>query len=54
LGVKAIRQRLEGDRKLAVSPAGSLVALFANSPFAGLNIDFEPADDLGRSIVLTR
>jgi hypothetical protein len=52
LGVKTIRQRLEGHREMSAAPAGNLVALFANSPFAGLNIDFERDEDPGRAIEL--
>jgi hypothetical protein len=52
VGVKTIRQRLEGRRKIHGAPADNLVALFANSPFAGLNIDFERDEDLGRAIEL--
>jgi len=52
MGVEAIRQRLKTRGKMVVAPAGNLAALFANSPFAGLNIDFERGDDLGRAIEL--
>jgi hypothetical protein len=51
-GVENIRQRLEGRQKTRVAQAGNLVALFANSPFAGLNIDFERGEDFGRAIEL--
>ena len=52
VGVESIRQRLEGRRKMRVAPAGNLAALFANSPFAGLNIDFKRDEDPGRAIEL--
>ena len=55
VGVETIRQRLvrlEGRRMMRVAPADNLVALFANSPFAGLNIDFERDEDPGRAIEL--
>ena len=52
VGVKTIRLRLEGHRDTCAAPAGNLVALFANSPFAGLNIDFERDEDPGRAIEL--
>ena len=45
VGVGSIRQRLEGRHDAFAAPAGNLAALFANSPFAGLNIDFERDDD---------
>ena len=51
-GVESIRQRLEGRQWLSLSPAGNLVALFADSPFAGLNIDFGRDEDIGRPIEL--
>jgi len=52
VGVETIRQRLKGRGKMAVAPAGNLAALFANSPFAGLNIDFERDEDPGRAVEL--
>jgi hypothetical protein len=50
--VEAIRQRLEGRHKTFTAPASNLVALFAISPFAGLNIDFERDEVPGRAIEL--
>jgi hypothetical protein len=52
VGVESIRKRLEGRHETRAAPAGNLAALFANSPFAGLNIDFERDEDLGRSLEL--
>ena len=52
VGVETIRQRLEGRRKKFVAPAGNLAVLFANSPFAGLNMDFERDEDPGRAVEL--
>ena len=52
VGVETIRQRLEGRQNRVAAPAGNLVALFANSPFAGLNIDFERDEDPGRAVEL--
>jgi len=48
LGVESIRLRLEGRDNEIAAPADNLAALFANSPFAGLNIDFERDEDPGR------
>ncbi len=52
LGMRTIRQRLEGSQKPLSALSDSLVDLFANSPFAGLDIHFERDDDPGRSIEL--
>jgi hypothetical protein len=52
LGVQTIRQRLAGRRSLRGATAENLVELFANSPFAGLAIDFERGEDFGRAIEL--
>ena len=52
-GVEAIRQRLEAGRKASTEPlASNLVELFANSPFAGLDMDFERDRDPGREVDL--
>ena len=48
-GIQVIRQRL-GDR--TSKTAGNLVELFANSPFAGLCMEFERDQDLGREVEL--
>jgi hypothetical protein len=50
LGMETIRRSLEGSRKTFASPARNLVELFADSPFAGLNMDFERDEDPGRAI----
>lgn len=50
VGVETIKQRLEARGKLPVPPARNLVELFANSPFAGLNMDFERDKDTGREV----
>ena len=53
VGVESIRQCLEGQHtNVSTAPAGNLAALFANSPFAGLDIDFERDEDLGRTVEL--
>ena len=54
IGVESIRQRLEDSKQASESTAGNLAKLFTNSPFAGLNIDFERDEDLGRNIELGR
>jgi hypothetical protein len=41
LGVEMIRERLEARRSSSNPVAKNLVELFADSPFAGLNMDFE-------------
>ena len=50
IGMKALRQRLEAYRRTSVSSPKNLAALFANSPFAGLNMDFERDKDTGREL----
>jgi hypothetical protein len=60
VGVQTIRQRL--DERPAVPPPGkslpvhlrarNLVELFAESPFQGLDLDFERERDTGRDIEL--
>jgi hypothetical protein len=52
MGVETIRQRLEGCHNTSMAPADNLAALFASSPFAGLNMDFERDEDFGRPIEL--
>ncbi len=52
VGVESIKQRLEARGKLSGPPATNLVELFANSPFAGLDMDFERDPDTGREIEL--
>jgi hypothetical protein len=52
VGLETIKQRLEGRGKLPGPPARNLVELFANSPFAGLDMDFERDTDTGREIEL--
>jgi hypothetical protein len=52
VGMETIRRRLDGRHEVSVAPASNLVALFANSPFAGLNIDFEREEDPGRTVEL--
>ena len=52
MGVKAIRQRLGTKPEFAVSGARNLADLFATSPFAGLNLDFERDPDPGREVKL--
>jgi hypothetical protein len=52
VGVETIKQRLEARRNPSAPPARNLVELFANSPFAGLNMDFERDKDLGREVEL--
>lgn len=52
-GVEAIRQRLAARGNRPAPPAAkNLVELFANSPFAGLDMDFERDRDAGREIEL--
>ena len=46
------RRRLEGFRKSSATPARNLVEFFGNSPFAGLNMDFERDRDIGREVKL--
>jgi hypothetical protein len=50
LGMQTIRERLKGRHKKVATPAGDLPALFANSPFAGLDMDFERDQDVGRTL----
>jgi hypothetical protein len=52
VGVETIKQRLIAHDKLSVPPAKDLVELFASSPFAGLNMDFERDQDTGREVEL--
>ena len=52
MGVGTIRERLEGCRKPSAPPARNLVELFGNSPFAGLDMDFERDTDTGREVKL--
>ena len=52
VGVGTIRLRLEGRRNMPTPPAQDLAELFASSPFAGLNIDFERDPDTGREVLL--
>jgi hypothetical protein len=63
VGVEAIRQRLEARSATANSPtaadtppvhvrAKNLVELFAESPFKGLDLQFERDRDIGRDIEL--
>ena len=52
VGVEAIKQRLEARGELSVPPAANMVELFANSPFAGLDMDFERDSDPGREVDL--
>ncbi len=51
MGVDAIRARLDAHAESSV-PARNLVELFANSPFAGLDMDFERDNDTGREVQL--
>jgi hypothetical protein len=52
VGVETIRQRLNARAKLSAPAAKNLVELFANSPFAGLDMDFERDKDTGRNVEL--
>jgi hypothetical protein len=57
VGVETIRQRLEAREKetdgaSTPPPAKNLVELFAGSPFAGLDMDFERDKDCGREVRL--
>ncbi len=52
LGMQTIRRRLQGRSGKPSVPAGNLVALFADSPFAGLDMDFERDEDPGRTLEL--
>ncbi len=52
VGVETIRQRLEARAKLSAPAAKNLVELFADSPFAGLDMDFERDKDTGRDVEL--
>ena len=52
VGVETIRQRLDARAMLSTPAAKNLVELFANSPFAGLNMDFERDKDTGRNVEL--
>jgi hypothetical protein len=50
LGMQTIRERLKGPHQELAAPADNLPALFANSPFAGLDMDFERDQDAGRTL----
>jgi hypothetical protein len=50
LGMQTIRERLKERPKKFAAPADDLPALFANSPFAGLDMDFERDQDAGRTL----
>ena len=57
LSVDALLQRLMDDKRevlTALRPAGrkSVAQLFADSPFEGLDIDFERDPDYGRDLAL--
>ena len=49
VGGETIRQRLDARARLSAPAAKSLLELFANSPFAGLDMDFERDKDPGPS-----
>ncbi len=49
-GVQALREK--HNSPAGASDAKNLVELFANSPFKGLNIEFERDKDYGREIEL--
>jgi hypothetical protein len=49
---QALQLSMPGGRQPVSSPAKDMVELFANSPFAGLNMDFERDADVGRDIEL--
>ena len=52
-GLERLRERYsQKDPATKESDARNLVELFANSPFAGLNMDFERDEDTGREIDL--
>ena len=53
VGVEMIRQRLDARARLSAPAAKNLLELFANSPFAGLDMDFERDKDLGRNVELS-
>lgn len=52
VGVETIRQRLEARGRVPAPVAKNMVELFTNSPFAGLNMDFERDKDAGREVEL--
>jgi hypothetical protein len=52
VGVETIRLRLEARGKAPAPVAKNLVELFAASPFAGLDMDFERDKDNGRNVEL--
>jgi hypothetical protein len=52
-GLERLRERFSPRPPAAkASDAANLVELFANSPFAGLDMDFERDEDTGREIDL--
>ena len=53
IGMQSIRRQLK-VRRSAVGPrAKNLAELFANSPFAGMNMDFKRNPDTGRAVHLS-
>ncbi len=52
LGIGTIRLRLERRPKAFTPPAQNLADLFADSPFAGLDMDFKRDADVGREVSL--
>jgi uncharacterized protein (DUF2267 family) len=53
VGLEHLRRRLPAVEAAAqVANAENLVDLFANSPFAGTNMDFERDQDVGRDLDL--
>ena len=54
VGVETIRKRLEARVETSALSAKDLVELFANSPFAGLNMDFERDKNTGRERAVGR
>jgi hypothetical protein len=51
-GVQALRERRPALVDPPKSDAKNLVELFGNSPFKGLNLEFERDQDFGRDIQL--
>ena len=52
VGVEAIRKRLEANGKQPPHLARDLAELFAGSPFAGLDMEFERDKNPGREVKL--
>ena len=53
IGIQSIRRRLKAKPGAPGPEAKNLAELFANSPFAGANLEFERNPDNGRTIDLS-